>query len=109
MRVPVSFLLPGKFGGLVASGWYTAAITMRLFVSSTPIAGGLVGAGGEVSWPRPCSPGDTLQVETEVVDIKPSRSRPDRGIVTVRSVTCNQNREPVQILTSRIVVPRRAQ
>lgn len=94
------------FGGLVASGWHTASITMRLLVSSAPIAGGLVGVGGEISWPRPTKPGDTLYVETEVLEIKPSRSRPDRGIVTVRSITLNQQGEVVQILTSKLLVPR---
>jgi len=95
------------FGGLVASGWHTAAITMRLLVTSMPILGGIVGAGGEITWPRPTKPGDTLHVESEVLEIKPSRSRPDRGLVTVRSVTLNQEGQPVQILVSRLVVPRR--
>jgi len=96
------------FGELVASGWQTAAITMRLLVGSAPILGGLIGAGGEISWPRATKPGDTLQVETEVIDVKASRSRPDRGIATVRSITRNQHGDAVQILTSRLVVPTRA-
>lgn len=95
------------FGELVASGWHTASVTMRLFVSSTPIAGGLVGAGAEISWPRATKPGDTLYVETEVLEIRPSKSNPTRGMVTVRSTTYNQNNEVAQILTSRMVVPRR--
>jgi acyl dehydratase len=95
------------FGELVASGWHTAAITMRLLVSSTPVLGGLVGAGGEITWPRPTKPGDSLHVETEVLEIRPSRSRQDRGMVTVRTITRNQNNESVQIMTSRLVVPRR--
>lgn len=95
------------FEGLAASGWQTASITMRLFVASVPISGGLVGASADVSWPRATRPGDTLKVETEVTDIRPSRSRPDRGIVTVRSTTKNQHGKTVQILSSRIVVPRR--
>lgn len=94
------------FGELVASGWHTAAISMRLLVSSMPISGGLIGAGGEISWTRPTKPGDSLYVETEVLRIKPSRSRPDRGMVTIRSTTRNQADEPVQIMTSRAVVPR---
>src|SRR4051812_30673483 len=73
------------FGELVASGWHTAAITMRLMVAGLPIAGGLIGAGAEISWPAPTRPGDTLRVEIEVVEIKPSRSRPDRGMVVVRN------------------------
>ncbi len=96
------------FGGLAASGWHTAAITMRLIVESTPLADGIIGAGAEVSWPRPTRPGDTLHVESEVMEITPSRSRPDRGMVTVRSTTFNQNDEPVQILVSKLVVSRRA-
>ncbi|WP_239002889.1 MaoC family dehydratase [Rhodovastum atsumiense] len=96
------------FGGLAASGWHTAAITMRLLVGGgAPIAGGVVGAGGEISWPRPTRPGDVLRVESEVLDITPSRSRPDRGMVTLRSETRNQHGDVVQILTARLVVPRR--
>jgi len=96
------------FGGLVASGWHTAALTMRLLVDGgAPIAGGVVGAGVELSWPRPVRPGDVLTVQSEVLEVKPSASRPDRGIVTLRSQTLNQHGEPVQILTSRLVVPRR--
>lgn len=95
------------FKGLAASGWHTAAVTMRLFVLSTPILGGLIGAGAEVTWPLPVRPGDTLYVETEVTEIRQSKSRPDRGIVTVRTETRNQNEEVVQILVSKMVVPKR--
>ena len=96
------------FVGLAASGWHTAAITMRLQVEGgLLIAGGIVSAGGEMSWPRPTRPGDILHVESEVVDITPSRSRPDRGIATVRSETRNQHGEVVQSLTAKLVVPRR--
>jgi acyl dehydratase len=95
------------FAGLAASGWHTAAITMRLLVDGgAPIAGGIVGAGGEVSWPKPTRPGDILQVESEVLEVTPSRSRPDRGMVTVRSETFNQRGEVVQMLTAKLVVPR---
>jgi acyl dehydratase len=97
------------FGGLAASGWHTAAITMRLLNASVPLAGGIIGAGGEIAWPKPTRPGDRLCVESEIVEITPSRSRPDRGMVTVRSETRNQRGEAVQILTARLVVPRRPQ
>jgi acyl dehydratase len=97
------------FGGLAASGWHTAAITMRLQVDSgLPLSGGIVGAGGEIAWPKPTRPGDILRVESEVVEIKPSRSRPDRGMVTVRSETLNQRDEVLQILVAKLVVPRAA-
>ena len=97
------------FGSLAASGWHTGAVTMRLLVEGgAPIAGGVIGAGGEIAWPRPTRPGDELQVFSEVTDIVPSRSKPDRGIVTVRSETRNQRGEVVQVLTSKLVVPRRA-
>jgi acyl dehydratase len=97
------------FGGLVASGWLTAAITMRLQVESgLPIAGGIVGIGGEMSWPRPTRPGDVLRVVSEVEEVTPSRSRPDRGVVRVRSETRNQRDEVVQILDARLLVPRRS-
>ena len=95
------------FGGLAASGWHTAAISMRLLVESLPIAGGLIGAGAEITWPRPTRPGATLHVETEVVELKPSKSRPDRGMATVRSETINELGETVQVLVSKLVVPRR--
>ena len=96
------------FQGLAASGWHTAALTMRLLVSGgLPLAGGSIGAGGEIAWPRPTRPGDILQVESEVVAVTPSRSRPDRGIVTVRSETKNQRGEVVQVLTANLMVPRR--
>ena len=96
------------FGGLAASGWHTAAITMRLMVESgLPLAGGIIGAGGEIAWPQPTRPGDTLQVESEVVEVTPSRSRPDRGMATVRSLTRNQRNEVVQQLTANLIVPRR--
>jgi len=98
----------GLFAGLAASGWHTAAITMRLLVDGgMPIAGGIVGAGAEVAWRNPTRPGDILQVASEVLSITPSRSRPDRGTVTVRSETFNQRREVVQVLTARLIVPRR--
>jgi acyl dehydratase len=96
------------FGGLVASGWHTAAVTMRLLVEGgAPIAGGVIGAGGEVAWPRATHPGDELQVVSEVMAVTPSRSKPDRGIVVVRSETRNQRGEIVQLMTSKLVVPRR--
>ena len=96
------------FAGLVASGWHTAAITMRLLVESgLPLAGGVIGAGGEISWPGPTRPGDVLQVESEVLEVRPSRSHPTRGIATVRSETRNQRGEIVQVLIAKLVVPRR--
>jgi acyl dehydratase len=94
------------FGGLVASGWHTAAITMRLLVESgLTIAGGIIGAGGEITWPNPTRPGDVLQVESEILELRPSRSRPDRGTATVRSETRNQRGEVVQVLVATLVVP----
>jgi acyl dehydratase len=96
------------FGGLAASGWHTAAVTMRLLVEGgAPLAGGLVGAGAEVAWPRPTRPGDLLTVTSEVIEIRPSRSRPDRGMITLRSETRNQDDEVVQTLVAKLVVPRR--
>ena len=111
---PQPFHMDGKaaertfFNGLAASGWHTAAITMRLNVESgPPLAGGIVGAGGELSWPAPTRPGDVLHVESEVVEITPSRSRADRGTIVLLSRTMNQRGEVVQILKARLVVPRR--
>jgi acyl dehydratase len=96
------------FGGLAASGWHVAAVTMKLLVTGgAPIAGGIIGAGGEVAWPNPTRPGDVLQVTSEVMEITPSRSRPNRGIATLKSETRNQKGEVVFVLTAKLVVPRR--
>jgi acyl dehydratase len=96
------------FASLAASGWHTAAITMRLLVDSgLPIAGGIIGSGGEVAWPKPTRPGDILHVVSEIEEVTPSRSRPNRGTVRVRSETRNQRDEVVQVLISKLVVPRR--
>jgi len=96
------------FRGLAASGWHTAGITMRLTVQGgLPLAGGFIGAGGEINWPTPTRPGDVLQVHSEILEIRPSRSKPDRGIVTFRSETRNQRGEVVQVFTGKLVVPKR--
>jgi acyl dehydratase len=96
------------FGGLAASGWHTAAFTMRLNVTSGPkFAGGIVGGGGEISWPMPTRPGDVLHVESEVLEVMPSRSKPDRGMVVLLSNTVNQDGKIVQVSKMKLVVPRR--
>jgi acyl dehydratase len=98
------------FAGLAASGWHTSAITMRLLVDSElKIQGGLVGLGlQELRWPRPVRPGDELRVETEVLDTRASKSRPQQGLVRARNTTLNQNDEVVQISVNTMIVPRRA-
>lgn len=96
------------FRGLAASGWHTAAITMRLMVQGgMPVEGGLIGAGGDISWPKPTRPGDVLHVESEVVSVTPSRSKPQQGMMTVRNETLNQHGDVVQVLLVKMVVPRR--
>lgn len=95
------------FEGLAASGWHTAAATMRLIVATAPFVGGVIGSGGEVTWPKPTRPGDVLRVETEVLEVIPSRSKPDRGRVAVRCVTYNQRDEVAQVFVAQLVVPRR--
>ncbi len=95
------------FGRLAASGWHTAAISMKLLVACLPVAGGIIGGGGELTWPRPAYPGDTLRVVSEIIEVIPSRSKPDRGMVLARCETRNQQGEPVQIFTAKLVVPRR--
>jgi len=91
------------FRGLAASGWHTAAATMRLIVSAMHLAGGSVGLGVELAWRKPVRPGDQLRVEVEIVDVRPSQSKPNQGVVTARCVTFNQNDEEVQILTTKIL------
>ena len=97
------------FKGLVASGWHTAAVTMRLLVESDfQPADGILGVGlEELSWPRPVRPGDELRVESEVLEVRPSKVRTDRGVIRVRTTTFNQNGQPVQIFTGNLLVPRK--
>jgi acyl dehydratase len=97
------------FGGLAASGWHTAAVTMRLLLAGDlKPAGGIVGAGfDELRWPRPVRPGDELRVESEVLEVRPSKSRPEQGVIKVRTTTLNQNGEAVLILVGNLIVPRR--
>lgn len=97
------------FKGLAASGWHTAAMTMRLLVDSEfQPADGILGVGlEELSWPRPVRPGDELRVESEVLEVRPSKLRADRGVIRLRTTTLNQNDQPVQIYTGNLLVPRR--
>ena len=97
------------FGGLAASGWYTAAMTMRLLVEGDlKPAGGIIGLGfDEFRWPRPVRPGDELHLTSEILEVRPSKSRPDQGLVKVRTTTFNQNNEPVQIIVGNLLVLRR--
>jgi acyl dehydratase len=94
------------FKGLAASGWHTAAMTMRLLVESEfQPADGILGVGlEELSWPRPVRPGDELRVESEVLEVRPSELRADRGLIRVRTTTFNQNEQPVQIFTAKLLV-----
>ena len=95
------------FGGLAASGWHTAALTMRMLVESVPLADGLVGAELELAWPKPTRPGDTLQVFSEVVDIRPSRSKPNMAIVTMRNETRDQDGDVLQTFKVKMPVFKR--
>jgi len=95
------------FHGLAASGWHTAAVTMRLLVGSLPFASGMIGLGGEISWPKPTRPGDTLRVESEILEIVASRSKPNQGVVIVRCITLNQKGDHVQAFTAKILVFKR--
>ncbi len=98
------------FGGIFASGWHTAAITMRLFVHALNFAEGAIGLGvDELRWPSAVKPGDFLQVETEIVDVRESRSKPRQGVIRIRNVTANQRGEIVQTMFASALVPRRTQ
>jgi len=96
------------FGGLSASGWHTAAVAMRLMVTGgLPLGNGIIGLGGELAWPKPTRPGDTLRVESEVLEILPSRSKPSQAVVKVKSTTLNQDGEPVHMFTAKVLVFKR--
>ena len=97
------------FQGLAASGWHTAAMTMRLLVDSDlKPAGGIIGAGfDELRWPLPVRPGDELRVESEILEVRPLKSRTDRGVVKVKTTTLNQRGEAVQVSVGNLFVPRR--
>lgn len=97
------------FKGLAASGWHTAAVTMRLLVTQgPPVAGGVIGAGIEdLRWPRPTRPGDALSLEVKVLEVREMRSKPEFGLVRVRVTTLNQRGETAQVMACTLVVPRR--
>jgi acyl dehydratase len=95
------------FGSLAASGWHTAAMTMRLLVESVPLADGLIGAELQLKWPKPTRPGMSLRVVSEILEIVPSRSKPQMAIVTMRSETRDQDDEPVQVVTVKMPVYKR--
>lgn len=97
------------FQGLAASGWHTAALTMRLLLTNdVRPAGGFIGTGfTELRWPRPVRPGDVLDIESEVIEVRPSQSRPAQGFITVRTTTLNQRGEAVQVLVGTLVVQRK--
>ena len=95
------------FAGLAASGWHTAALTMRLCVASDfRPAGGILGVGGELTWHRPVRPDDELRVEIEIIETRLSRSRPGQGIVKIRLTTLNQDGDVVQTFTPTLFVDR---
>jgi acyl dehydratase len=97
------------FGGLTASGWFTTAVTMRLLIETgLQPAGGFVGVGlDECRWPHPVRPGDELHVECEVIEVRPSKSRPAQGLIKLRTTTLNQHDEAVLVYVVNMVVPRR--
>jgi acyl dehydratase len=97
------------FQGLAASGWHTGSIAMRLMVTGgLPFASGVINVAGEITWPKPTRPGDILHLESEIVAIQPSRSKPMQGLVTVQNTMLNQNGEPVLLYTGKVLVFRRA-
>ncbi|MCU1339235.1 MAG: dehydratase [Bryobacterales bacterium] len=109
MHVDPEAAARGPFHGLIASGWHTAALVMRLFVDSNLLGGlPLLGLGVDaIEWPQPVRPGDTIQVEMEVLAIRPSKSQPTHGIVKLRSTARNQRGEVVFVVTPNCWVPRR--
>jgi len=99
--------VPTMFGGLAASGWHTAALSMKLLVGALPLAGGIIGGAGELAWPKPTRPGDVLQLVAEIIEVTPSRSKPERGMAVIRSETRNQHGDLVQVFTSKVILLRR--
>jgi acyl dehydratase len=96
------------FRGIAASGWHTAAVSMRLLVTGgMPLANGIVGLGGEISWPKPTRPGDVLHVECEVLEIIPSRSKPNQALVKIRNTTLNQAGEEVYVFIAKVLAYKR--
>lgn len=96
------------FQGLAASGWHTAAAAMRLLVTGgLPLGNGIIGLGGDLTWPNPTRPGDTLHVESEIVEITPSRSKPNQAVVKVRSTTLNHEGNAVYVFTGKVLVFKR--
>lgn len=96
------------FRGLAASGWHAASVAMRLLVTGgLPLGNGIVGLGGDLTWPNPTRPGDTLHVESEIVEITPSRTKPNQAVVKVKSTTLNQEGTPVYIFTAKVLVFKR--
>jgi acyl dehydratase len=96
------------FRGLAASGWHTAAVTMRLLVTGgLPLGNGIMGLGGDLTWPNPTRPGDTLHVESEIVEITPSRSKPNQAVVKVKSTTLNHEGNAVYVFTGKVLVFKR--
>lgn len=97
------------FRGLAASGWHTASAAMRLLVTGgLPFANGIIGLGGDIAWPKPTRAGDILTLESEIMEISPSRSKPNQGIVTVRSTMTNQDGQTVYVFTAKVLAFRRA-
>lgn len=92
------------FGGLAASGWNTAALTMKMLVASVPLANGIIGLSIELSWPTPTYANDVLRLKCTVQAIDPSASKPDRGVVTMLMETLNQNDKVVQRATGKLLV-----
>jgi acyl dehydratase len=99
----------GPFRGLIASGWHTGALVMRLVVDAKPLGGlPILGLGVDgIEWPHPVRPGDTIHVEMEVLAIRPSQSQPTHGVVKIRSTARNQRGEIVYVVTPNCWVPRR--
>jgi len=97
------------FGGLAASGWHTAAVSMRLFVETMEVAGGIIGMGvDELKWPNAVRPGDELRLEIEILEARRSKSRPGYGIIRILNVTKNQRGEVVQSFMANAMLPARS-
>jgi len=106
IHTDLEFAARGPFGGLIASGWHTAGVMMRMLVDHYLSRVASLASPGldELRWPAPVRPGDSLRLRATVVEARRSRSKPDRGLVRTQSELINQNDEVVLRVTAMNII-----